>query len=182
VTKHYRRGKFLNRLKSTYTWYACSKDLNQIPKSAEKFVKTLIVRGIGYRAFALKNDIMGNASTSTAFANSTRPLFTGLDLDDVQELNQVSAFEFPANKYLSVRAGHTRDLYLPVHSSIRCLTSKKDRKLTILSANKILAANLAKTVHLYRAPSVYTGRGVRVKHVRPIRKAGKKDKQKGRAF
>jgi len=148
----------------------------------QKFVKTLIVRGIGYRAFALKNDIIGNAGTSTAFASSTRPLFTELELDEVQELNQVCAFEFPADKYLSVRAGHTRDLYLPVHGRVKCLTSKKDRKLAILSADKMLAANLAKTVHLYRAPSVYTGRGVRIKHVRPVRKAGKKDKQKGRAF
>ena len=148
----------------------------------QKFVKTLIVRGIGYRAFAIKNDIAGPVSSVALFISSTRPLFTESDLDGAQELSQTCAFEFPADRYLSVRAGHTRDLYLPLNSAVKCTTSKKDRKLVILSADKILCANLAKTVHLYRSPSVYTGRGVRIKHIRPIRKAGKKDKQKGRAF
>lgn len=146
------------------------------------FVKTLIVRGIGYRSFALKNDLVTPLNSTRVFVNSTRPIFTERDLDTPQELNQAAIFEFPASRYLSVRAGHTKDLYLPLSTAVRCLTSKKDRKLVILSANKVLAANLAKTVHLYRAPSVYTGRGVRIKHIRPIRKAGKKDKQKGRAF
>ena len=148
----------------------------------QKFVKTLIVRGIGYRAFALKNDITRSANAPMAFVNSTRPLFSEFELDEAQELTQACTFEFPANRYLSVRAGHTRDLYLPLSGGVRCMTSKKDRKLAILSTDKIMSANLAKSVHLYRTPSVYTGRGVRVKHVRPARKAGKKDKQKGRAF
>jgi ribosomal protein L6P/L9E len=73
-------------------------------------------------------------------------------------------------------------MYLPLSKNVKCITSKKDRKLAIMSTDKILSANLAKTVYLYRTPSVYTGRGVRIKHARPARKAGKKDKQKGRAF
>jgi hypothetical protein len=145
-------------------------------------VKTLIVRGIGYRAFALKNDLLGLVSNNANFINSTRPLFTDRELDAAQEINQVGTFELPTDRYLSVRAGHTEDLYLPLNTGVKCLTSKKDRKLAVVSTDKIASANLAKTVHLYRAPSVYTGRGVRVKHIRPVRKAGKKDKQKGRAF
>jgi ribosomal protein L6P/L9E len=159
-----------------------SKNASSSSEVVQQFVKTLVVRGIGYRAFALKNDIVSAAISSRAFVESTRPLHAGHDFDEAQEISQVCNFEFPANRYLSVRAGHTRDLYLPLGSKIRCLTSKKDRKLAILSSNKILSANLAKSVHLYRTPSVYTGRGVRVKHIRPLRKAGKKDKQKGRAF
>jgi len=69
-----------------------------------------------------------------------------------------------------------------MHSQVRCVTKKKDRKLVIISEDKILAGNLARFVHLYRAPSVYTGRGVRMKHLKPLRKAGKKDKQRGKAF
>lgn len=182
MTKYYRRGKFTNKSKSIYMWDCPSKTLNQDFAGIQKSVKTLIVRGIGYRAFALKNDLLGLVNNAPAFISTTRPVFTDSIFDDAQEITQASIFEFPATRYLSVRAGHTRDLYLPLKTEVKCLTSKKDRKLAILSSDKILAANLAKTVHLYRAPSVYTGRGVRIKHERPIRKAGKKDKQKGRAF
>jgi len=125
---------------------------------------------------------VGPVSRNYIFTNSIRPVFTNNDIDEFQEVSQAGTFEFPSSRYLSVRAGHTMDLYMPLSSKVKCVTSKKDRKLTILSENKILSSNLAKTVHLYRAPSVYTGRGVRIKHVRPVRKAGKKDKQKGRAF
>ncbi len=147
----------------------------------QKFVKTLIVRGIGYRAFALKNDLLGIIS-SQSFINSTRLVFTDFTLDEAQEMSQAAALELPADRYLCIRAGHTADLYTPINVGIDCITSKKDRKLAIVSTDKRLASNLAKIVHLYRSPSVYTGRGVRIKHVRPVRKAGKKDKQKGRAF
>lgn len=177
---YYKRGKFKNRLKSVYLWCTGSSKISY--KFRQGFVKTLIVRGIGYRVFALKNDIIGSASASLTFTDSTRPILTGVDLDEGQELAQACALELPASRYLSVRAGHTADLYIPLGAGIKCLTLKKDRKLTILSADKMLCTNLAKTVHSYRPPSIYTGRGVRLKHVRPVRKAGKKDKQKGRAF
>ena len=182
MTKHYKRGKFANKLKSTYVWAFCNKTLNHSEGFVQKFVKTLIVRGIGYRAFALKNDIVGPINSAALFINSTRPLFSAPELDEAQELTLACALEFPTNRYLSIRAGHTRDLYLPIRERVKCATSKKDRKLVILSDDKIMSSNLAKTAHLYRRPSVYTGRGVRIKHVRPVRKAGKKDKQKGRAF
>lgn len=183
MTKHYKRGNFSNKLKSVYAWFDSSQHINSAYKFKQSYVKTLIVRGIGYRAFALKNDITKAANNiNKDFVNYTRPVFTNLELDESQEISQVSRFEFPTAYYLSVRAGHTKDLYLPLHPALRCITSKKDRKLAILCDNKILPANLARTVYVYRRPSVYTGRGVRIKHDRPIRKAGKKDKQKGRAF
>lgn len=142
----------------------------------------MIVRGIGYRAFALKNDLLDSAENSVEFIKSTRPIYTGYELDLAQETTQATIFEFPESRYLSIRAGHTSDLYVPLALGVQCKTSKKDRKLAVMSRDKILSANLAKKAHLYRAPSVYTGRGVRVKHIKPIRKAGKKDKQKGKAF
>ena len=173
----YKRGKFINKHKIAYAW----PNPEQL-KLLGKFVKTLIVRGIGYRAFALNNDFLGKNLLSPNFVEQLRPIYSGLAGEDCQELTQVTMFEFPKNRYLMVRAGHTRDLSIPMHSVVTCTTSKKDRKLVIASNNKILAANLARTVHLYRAPSVYTGRGVRIKHVKPLRKAGKKDKQRGKAF
>ena len=145
--------------------------------------KTLIVRGIGYRAFALRNDLLSKTKLAPAFTESSRPVYSGDDSDPVEkEFTEAALYEFTNSKYLVVRAGHTRDMCLPVRDLIACSVSKKDRKLTIASANKIHAANLAKEVYSYRPPSAYTGRGVRIKHERPARKAGKKDKQRGRAF
>ncbi len=103
-------------------------------------------------------------------------------MDISQEITQVGSFEFSKYRYLVVRAGHTRDISIPLHNLVTCATRKKDRKLIIASKDKILSANLSKQVHNYRAPSVYTGRGVRIKHIKPLRKAGKKDKQRGKAF
>ena len=178
MSKCYRRGKFNNRLKTVYNWPS-----TVVPAALKNFAKTLIIRGIGYRAFALKNDLLSFVtSPNENFINSTRPLFSDIALYEAQELSQVGNFEFSNSKYLAVRAGHTKDLYLPLRHQISCLTLKKDRKLVIASIDKIAAANLANSIYLYRPPSVYTGRGVRVKHVNIVRKAGKKDKQKGRAF
>jgi len=81
-----------------------------------------------------------------------------------------------------VRAGHSTDLYLPLPNDIFAKTSKKDRKLVIYGFDKQQVNNLARVIFNYRPPSVYTGRGIRRKHLKPIRKAGKKDKQKGRVF
>jgi hypothetical protein len=143
----------------------------------------LIVRGIGYRAFALQNDLLtAKITPEKSFLDITRPTYTEISATPQIILSRSAIFEFPNERYLSIRAGHTRDMYLPLSNNVRCLTSKKDRKLVIVASNKITAANTAKMVYTYRKPSVYTGRGVRVKHIRPVRKAGKKDKQKGKAF
>lgn len=174
---NYRRGSFINKSKVIYTWNKAA-DTGLLGK----FVKTLIVRGIGYRAFALNNDFLNKNNLADSFVESLRPIYSALSTGDFHELTQVGSFEFSKNRYIMVRAGHTRDLAVPMHNLVACTTSKKDRKLVIMSQNKVLAANLARCVHLYRAPSVYTGRGVRIKHIRPLRKAGKKDKQRGKAF
>lgn len=173
----YRRGNFINKSKVIYTWNNAA-DIRLLGK----FVKTLIVRGIGYRTFALNNDFLNKNNLAGSFVESLRPIYSALSTSDFHELTQVGSFEFPKNRYIMVRAGHTRDLAIPMHNLVTSATSKKDRKLVIMSQNKILAANLARAVHLYRAPSVYTGRGVRIKHIKPLRKAGKKDKQRGKAF
>jgi len=178
MSSHYKRGKFTNRARAVYRWGSKLPAL----KFSGRFAKTLIVRGIGYRAFALSNDLLNKKIFSSAFVESLRPIYSSIQIDESKELSEVGNFEFSQSRYLMVRAGHTRDLILPMHSQVRCVTKKKDRKLVIISEDKILAGNLARFVHLYRAPSVYTGRGVRMKHLKPLRKAGKKDKQRGKAF
>jgi len=178
MSKYYKRGKFINKSRSLYLWENLTNDF----AVSGKFVKVLIVRGIGYRAFALNNDLLNNKPLSNNFIESLRPVYTDLQREESQELTQVGRFEFSNQRYLIVRAGHTRDLNLPLREEVSCVTRKKDRKLVVMSENNILASNLARSVHLYRAPSVYTGRGVRIKHLKPLRKAGKKDKQRGKAF
>jgi hypothetical protein len=116
------------------------------------------------------------------FVEKLRPHYTRDICAGVHGVSQGVNLDFPYSRYLNVRAGHTRDLYLPLGPVSKVLTFKKDRKLVVASSNSTVAANIIKQVWLYRTPSVYTGRGVRIKHSKPIRKAGKKDKQKGKVF
>lgn len=125
----------------------------------------MIIRGIGYRAFLLVND----------FVNQTKEVM-------VPVVNKTIETEFLYSRYLLIRAGHTTDLYQGVPESITIKTSKKDRKLIISGPDKSLVNYLAMKVVSYRKPSVYTGRGVRLKKAKQIRKAGKQDKQKGKGF
>jgi hypothetical protein len=143
--------------------------------------KALIARGIGYRTFTLKNPLLFEKKLSEAFVEDKRPVYTA-DAERVSEVDRTPSIEFNASRYVIVRAGHTKDLCAPLHKMIQCVTGKKERKLAVGSRNAVLAMNLLSKLHKYRAPSAYTGRGVRIKHEKPLRKAGKKDKQKGRAF
>ena len=52
----------------------------------------------------------------------------------------------------------------------------------MVSNNKQKVNYFAGAIKNYRQPSVYTGRGLRTKKGVLVRKAGKKDKQKGKAF
>ncbi len=122
------------------------------------YCKTLIIRGIGYRAYLLINDTyIGN------------------------KFNQTIK-EYTNNRYLQIRAGHTLDLCLPLPSNIRIKILKKDRKLVVASSSKQNVTYFVRKLLDYRGPSAYTGRGIRIKGSIPLRKAGKKDKQKGKSF
>jgi ribosomal protein L6P/L9E len=116
------------------------------------YSKILIIRGIGFRAKFVIND--------------------------VEDKNN----EFQFSKYLIIRAGHTTDLYVGIPPNINIKISKKDRKLVIFGRSKVAVMALYKKISNYREPSAYTGRGIRTKGTKPIRKAGKKDKQKGKSF
>jgi len=128
--------------------------------------------------------------SSAKFSNEPLRLSYSKDADHVNLENIEEDFsywaktsiEFPYARYLVIRAGHTKDLYLPLLEGVYIKTSKKDRKMVIYGPNKQQINNLARAIFNYRQPSVYTGRGIRRKHLKPIRKAGKKDKQKGKAF
>lgn len=115
------------------------------------FTKTFIIRGIGYQADIVENRL------------------TGLEVN-----------EFPYNRYLSLRVGHSYHLYIPVPDFVGIKVSHKDRKLTIYGANKEQVANFAKNIFKLRLPSVYTGRGIRIKKGMHRRKLGKKDIRKGK--
>ncbi len=118
------------------------------------FAKIMIIRGIGYRAYYIVNDNYSNT------------------IDN----------EFSYSKYLLIRAGHTSDLYVGLPNNIHIKISKKDRKLVVFGPSKGLVSLIHNNIINYRKPSVYTGRGIRTKGNKPMRKAGKKDKQKGKAY
>lgn len=124
---------------------------NSILGSYAPFTKTFIIRGIGYQA-----DIVENSLTGTEVK------------------------EFPYSRYLSLRVGHSYHLYIPVPDFVGIKVSHKDRKLTIYGANKEQVANFAKNIFKLRLPSVYTGRGIRIKKGMHRRKLGKKDIRKGK--
>jgi ribosomal protein L6P/L9E len=122
---------------------------NEAIGSYAPFVKTFVIRGIGYQADIIEND----------------------------GTNQI---EFPYVRYLSLRVGHSFHLYKPIPNYIGIKVSHKDRKLVIYGANKNQVSNFAKLIFNLRPPSVYTGRGIRIKRGIHRRKLGKKDIRKGK--
>ena len=141
----------------------------------------MIIRGIGYRAYIISNDYSGvalNKPDNIGFVQQD-----SVSRSEASCLwNQISSLELVFSRYLIIRAGHTTDYYLGVPSSIGVKVCKKDRKLCIFGSAKAGVYSLSRDIIKYRQPSVYTGRGIREKQGVFIRKAGKKDKQKGKSF
>lgn len=88
--------------------------------------------------------------------------------------------EFPYSRYLLLRVGHSFLVYKPIPNYIGIKVSKKDRKVIVYGTNKEQVANFAKEIFKLRPPSVYTGRGIRIKKGMHRRKLGKKDIRKGK--
>jgi ribosomal protein L6P/L9E len=98
------------------------------------------------------------------------------------ENSQNGAPEFPYQSYLSVRVGHSFNVYKPIPNLIGIKVLKKDRKLVIYGSNKQQVSDYADLICNLKPPSVYTGRGIRIKKMIHRRKLGKKDIRKGRFF
>ena len=88
--------------------------------------------------------------------------------------------EFSFNRYLSLRVGHSFLIYKAIPNYISVKVHKKERKLIIYGVNKEHVANFSKIIYKLRPPSVYTGRGIRIKKGSHRRKLGKKDIRKGK--
>jgi len=120
-----------------------------------------------------------NADVTTGL--SDKLMHGSIDQSDNDALSH--SFECGKKTYfLVVRAGHTKDLLDPLYKNLYIKSLKRDRKIIIYGSNKQLINNLYKKLFRYRKPSPYTGRGIRRKHIRVLRKIGKKDKQKGKLF
>lgn len=102
----------------------------------------------------------------------------GYQADIVEDVELSS--EFVYNRYLSLRVGHSFLINKPIPEYIGIKIHKKDRKLVIYGTNKEQVSNYAKSVYNLRPPSVYTGRGIRIKKGLHRRKLGKKDIRKGK--
>lgn len=94
--------------------------------------------------------------------------------------NAKNSKEFPYNRYLLLRVGHSFLIYKSIPNYIGVKVSKKDRKVVVYGANKEQVSNFAKEIFKLRPPSVYTGRGIRIKKGTHRRKLGKKDIRKGK--
>jgi len=122
------------------------------------FSRSFIIRGIGYRAQLLVNNW------------------------NFENYKDINTNEFPNTRYLSIRAGYSFHLCLPIPNYLGVLISKKERKLTIYGSDKSQVSVYSNMVFKIRPPSVYTGRGIRFKKFLHKRKVGKKDVRKGRYF
>lgn len=91
-----------------------------------------------------------------------------------------TSVDFPFSRYLSLRLGHSSLICQPVPNYIGIKIAHKDRKLVIYGSNKEQVSNFSTKIFKLRPPSVYTGRGVRIKRGLHIRKLGKKDVRKGK--
>jgi ribosomal protein L6P/L9E len=134
------------------------------------FNQVIIIRGIGYRIYVVQNDF--KVADNLILNN-----YSNIDL-----LYNIIAYEFPYYRYLIIRAGHASDLYLPIPKTLLLKISKRDRKAVFISNDKLSLGYFVSNIIKYRSPSIYTGRGIRVKHKIQFKKAGKKDKQKGKTF
>lgn len=97
------------------------------------------------------------------------------DVIEVPEL-----LDFPFSRYLSLRLGHSSLICQPIPNYIGVKIAHKERKLVLYAVNKDQLSNFAVKVFKFRPPSVYTGRGVRIKKGLHRRKLGKKDIRKGK--
>jgi len=88
--------------------------------------------------------------------------------------------EFKYERYLSLRIGHSYTIYLPVPEYLGIKILHKDRKIVIFGFDKNKVYNFSNYVYKLREPSVYTGRGIRIKKKNHRRKLGKKDIKKGK--
>ena len=131
MSKYYRRSKFKNNyiLAANYDWsnkpiiafntVGYSEHFSNKIGSGGNFIKALIVRGIGYRVFALSNDFVNLVGTNPYFTKKMRPIHS-LDTktDALVVINNTAALDFPYGRYVLVRAGHTRDLILPLDTTV----------------------------------------------------------------
>jgi ribosomal protein L6P/L9E len=142
--------KLLNR--NNFMQYNTTQTLlyNNILGAYSPFIKVFVIRGIGYQVDVVENELN----------------------NDIEE--------FPYERYLSLRVGHSFHLYIPIPNYVGVKVSYKDRKLVVYGANKEYVANFAKAIFKMRPPSVYTGRGIRIKKGMHRRKLGKKDIRKGK--
>jgi ribosomal protein L6P/L9E len=114
------------------------------------FVKSFIIRGIGYQADIIENNSKDNKN------------------------------EFFYERYLSLRVGHSFNLYKPVPNDVGVAVKHKNRKVVVYGYDKNKVSVFSNEIYQSRPPSVYTGRGIRKKGFSHIRKVGKKDGKKGK--
>lgn len=117
------------------------------------YINVLIVKGIGYQAELVENDI---------------------------KIPIINIKEFKHERYLSLRVGHSYIIYLPLPEYLGIKILHKDRKIIVFGFDKNKVCNFSNYIYKLRPPSVYTGRGIRIKKKNHRRKLGKKDIKKGK--
>lgn len=141
----------------------------------QKFEKFSILSSQLQKSLALKYD--NNFNLNAPYTKVFIIKGIGYQADIITNNNNK---EFVSKKYLFLRVGHSFNLYKTIPNYIGIKILHKDRKLVIYGFNKNIISNFSKFIYKFRPPSVYTGRGIRIKKFNHRRKLGKKDIKKGK--
>lgn len=152
--------------------------------SHSPFQVTFVIRGIGYRATIITNEWDSDfIPVNSEVLATAQPFFCEYgDLDQPDSWSNIYGKEFPYQRYILIRAGHSVPSYIPIPNGLGVRVSKKDRKLSLYGSSVDQVSVFARSIFMLRPPSVYTGRGIRLKGLKPRRKLGKKDVRKGRYY
>jgi len=144
--------------------------------SNDNMILTSLNKSAAFTQFKLLNNNM--LSTYAPFTKVFIIRGIGYQADIIEDV--LVSPEFSHNRYLSLRVGHSFLIFKPIPDYVGVKVHKKDRKLIIYGTNKEQVANFSKVIFKLRTPSVYTGRGIRIKKGFHRRKLGKKDIRKGK--
>lgn len=124
-------------------------------------VKVLVIRGIGYRAYVVYNELVYNVPTPSEDV--------GVEDEDQTLLSNNS---WP--RYIFVRVGQSYPTYMPLWQGLGVRKKRRGRKLVLYGFNRHAVTAMRDLIYSFKKPDIFTGRGIRLKGHKYRRKLGKR--------
>lgn len=191
-------SKRLTKLNKAFNWKPTRYNLHldSVLGVYSRYYSVLIVRGIGYRvlfhqnSLAAPNSLENEIDVSNAAWNKNAPVgrkrtINPITLEFLLDHNiKLWSWIYSETKnfsrVLELGLGHAFDQCVGLAGEVALHQRKKNRKLIFSSWQNYELKNITRRFFDHRQPSVYTGRGVRRKKIKPRKKLGKKDARKGK--